>query len=239
MLIKRGKTVYVEEKIEGCTAQPQDVKANKIFYNDSGEQLGSAIIHPNGESSSVTGSSYDGSNIYLPVQSDGFYDVGHKLSATNQDVASAINLNPDDIVSGKTILGVTGTAKAIKKVLFPQIKGTYIKGSSKKGFCYRSSDGYTFTLYDADYGNAWGNYYTKIEGIDHIIGVEIDGHYSFCPSAGGNVVTIYGIINNDTSHTYESWFYYVGRTIYLTANPNGDKLSGYRNRQITIHYMDK
>lgn len=110
---------------------------------------------------------------------------------------------PDDVASGMIFYNndgrQVGIGKMVKKILFPQDLSTPSESSDTiSGYTYSSSDGYTFGLYDVDTGAFWKGYYCKISGIEHIIGVEIDGHYSFCPSASNSIYTIYGIRNNNT-----------------------------------------
>lgn len=72
-----------------------------------------------------------------------------------------------------------------------------------------------------------------INGIRHIVGIEIDGHYSLCPS----------MLSGYTSYVYyykgydKPWFFHRNGSVYL-ANDD-DIPSSVKNRQIIIHYTDK
>lgn len=148
---------------------------------------------------------------------------------------------PADVASGKIFYNAegrqVGSGKMVKKILFPQITtGGPNSSGSIEGYVYSSRDGYTFSLYDPDSYAYWKDYYTKIDGVGHIIGIEIDGNYSFCPSVSKGY-TIYTIRNE--RNTLDEWFYHYNGSVYLIRNPYGDKLSAYRNRQIIIYYTDK
>lgn len=133
--IEEGKTAYVNgEKITG-TANTWDTDNRRIFI----KQDGITVVEPSRlgtkgrlqfgapiSTISKTGSS----TVLLRGTNEA------EISATQEDVANAINLTPEKLVKGNTILGVEGTAET----------GTEINNQNKEvteNGTYTADEGYT------------------------------------------------------------------------------------------------
>lgn len=146
--------------------------------------------------------------------------------------------NPGDVAEGMIFYNNTGrqvgTGEMVKKILMPKQSGSFTEYSGvKEGYRYSSTDGYTFSAFQHFANNYIKGYYNVISGIRHIIGIEIDGRYSLCPS----------MLSGYTSYVYyesgydRPWFYHYYNSVYLVNNNNIP--SSVKDRQIIIHYTDK
>lgn len=163
--------------------------------------------------------------------------IGTGESGIVTDDATAL---PDDVATGKIFYNAdgrqVGTGEVINKILLPQNFEKH-QGSDYvfSGCSYETVTGYTFSLADADTGTFPKDYYVKLSGIRNIIGIEIDGHYSSCPSISG--YTAYSVNNSETNYIRRLWFYHYGEDVYLTCENKFP--STYKNRQIIIYYTNK
>ena len=150
---------------------------------------------------------------------------------------------PGDVMQEKVFYNndgrQVGTGKMLKKIVMPKRSGTHTGSTIRKGFRYISEDGYRF-----DGGattcanNSLDGHYNSIDGVRHIIGVEIDGIYTTCPSIIGEY-TVYAYDVPGVSEPVLPWFYHYGSSIYYAYALNGEEIpSNVRNRQIIIYYMD-
>ena len=151
---------------------------------------------------------------------------------------------PGDVMQEKVFYNndgrQVGTGKMLKKIVMPKRSGTHTGSTIWKGFRYTSDDGYRFdggviTFND----NSLDGHYNSIDGVRHIIGVEIDGIYTMCPSIIGEY-TVYAYNVPGVSGRIIPWFYHYGSSIYYAYALNDREIpSNVRNRQIIIHYMDE
>ena len=83
----------------------------------------------------------------------------------------------------------------LKKIVMPKRSGTHTGSTIWKGFRYTSDDGYRFDGGAVTFNdNSLDGHYNSIDGVRHIIGVEIDGIYTTCPSIiGGYTVYAYDV----------------------------------------------
>lgn len=148
---------------------------------------------------------------------------------------------PDDVATGMIFYNndgrQVGAGRMVKQILLPQnLEWHNDTLDAYRGLAYYSYDGYTFSYDEAEAGSFGRAYYVKVSGVYHIVGVEIDGHYSFCPSGTG--YTAYCIDGSETETGYaQDWFYHYRDSVYLTYG--SDIPSSFRKRQIIIHYTDE
>ena len=133
--IEEGKTAYVNgEKITG-TANTWDTDNRRIFI----KQDGITVVEPSRLGTKgrlqfgapISAISKTGSSTVLLRGTN-----EAEISATQEDVANAINLTPEKLVKGNTILGVEGTAET----------GTEINNQDKEvtaNGTYTADEGYT------------------------------------------------------------------------------------------------
>lgn len=154
-------------------------------------------------------------------------------TATRDDVADGMIFYNND---GRQV----GSGKMLKKIVMPKRSGTHTGSTIRRGFRYTSDDGYRFdggAITFAD--NSLDGHYNSIDGVRHIIGVEIDGIYTTCPSIIGEY-TVYAYAVPGVSGPILPWFYHYGSSIYYAYALNGREIpSNVRNRQIIIYYMDE
>lgn len=147
---------------------------------------------------------------------------------------------PADVASGKIFYNAegrqVGSGKMIKKIIMPKRSGSYTSGTIRDGYRYRSSDGYRFGSFMEFDDNLIAGHYNGVNGIGHIIGVDIDGIYTTCPSVSTGC-TCYTYRNGGYDYP---WFYHYGTWVYYARIINGQEIpSNVRNRQITIYYVDE
>lgn len=149
-------------------------------------------------------------------------------TATRDDVAEGMIFYNND---GRQV----GTGKMVKKIVMPKRSGTYVSKSIRDGFIY-PGNGYSFRYIREITNNNLKGHYNGIDGVKNIVGVEIDGQYSSCPSLPGEY-TVYAYVMDDGDQY--PWFYHYGTTVYYAYIINGQEIpSNVRNRQIIIYYID-
>ena len=117
--IKKGEIILGVEGTFGidtsnATVTADDIAENKIAYANDEEIIGTIPVRSgiyNSENINCTVNTA-GMRISLPIEEKVIFEAGSEI-VTNQNnfqLANAIELKPEDILSGKTILGINGTA---------------------------------------------------------------------------------------------------------------------------------
>lgn len=143
---------------------------------------------------------------------------------------------PDDVKQGKIFYNNDGkqsgiyipSSKMVKSIILPSPSGPTTEDDLEDPESYHSSDGSSW-YFRKSWLRTYPNYCQVIDGIDYVIGVEVNGKYGFCPSIIG-CITIWAYWKD--GYTYP-WFYQKSGKIYICKDshiPEGN--------QITLYYMD-
>lgn len=97
-------------------AYPSQVIKGKTFTNNSGTHEGTMVNHSS-KNIDVTVASLDSSNkkVGFNIASEGFYSSTSKVWVAFSDLAKLIGLTADKIITGNSILGMSGTASPAPK----------------------------------------------------------------------------------------------------------------------------
>lgn len=99
-----------------ATATPEKVLTPYTFFA-GGEFIKTGIMEDYSGSPLAASASINGANVVFSPQLEGYVDPTTDVKVPYADVASAIGLTADKIMSGNTILGVVGTGSAVDLTL--------------------------------------------------------------------------------------------------------------------------
>lgn len=119
-------------KLGSGNATAADVLKGKTFTNDDGVEYTGNMTNNAGTTKSATCSlNTTNKRVQLTVPANAYYSTASKLYDTYANVASKIGLTAAKLVSGNTVLGIAGTAKAFPSSCTVLLSTTTQYSSSK------------------------------------------------------------------------------------------------------------